>query len=257
MGKKDLKVTLPDGGTVAGRLVRLERGKKVPIPDVEVKLEQTDRASYTHLGFDRDRTTLTDSQGRFRFEHVRTKIRPHASMSREQWDYIPRVWQISCGDISKTVGFYDQTRIEEFELVVGPDPEDAALRVGGPLPGFDGIKIDLAANRTKDKMILVCFFDMNQRPSRNCIQQLSKRAQELKAKDIVVVAVQASKVDENALNEWIKKNNSPFPVGMIEGDVEKTLFNWGVKSLPWLILTDQKHVVRSEGFAFSELDNKL
>ena len=257
VGKKDLKVTLPDGGTVAGRLVRLERGKKVPIPDVEVKLEQTDRASYTHLGFDRDRTTLTDSQGRFRFEHVRTKIRPHGSMSREQWDYIPRVWQISYGDTSKTVGFYDQTRIEEFELVVGPDPEDAALRVGRPLPGFDGIKIDLAANRTKEKMILVCFFDMNQRPSRNCIQQLSKRAQELKAKDIVVVAVQASKVDENALNEWIKKNNSPFPVGMIEGDVEKTLFNWGVKSLPWLILTDQKHVVRSEGFAFSELDNKL
>jgi hypothetical protein len=27
--------------------------------------------------------------------------------------------------------------------------------------------------------------------------------------------------------------------------------------LPWLILTDQKHVVQSEGFAFGELDNKL
>jgi protocatechuate 3,4-dioxygenase beta subunit len=80
-GKKDLKVTLPEGGTVAGRVLRMERGKKVPVPHAEVKIQQTDRASYTHLGFDRDRTTVTDSEGRFRFEHVRTKIRPRGSRS--------------------------------------------------------------------------------------------------------------------------------------------------------------------------------
>ena len=66
-------------------------------------------------------------------------------------------------------------------------------------------------NGTKEelngKLIIVCFWDMLQRPSRNCLWQLSKRAPKLKAKDVVVVAVQASKVNEETLNEWMKKNN--------------------------------------------------
>ena len=32
---------------------------------------------------------------------------------------------------------------------------------------------------------------------------------------------------------------------------------WGVHSLPWLILTDDKHLVRVEGFPLAELDGKL
>jgi hypothetical protein len=103
---------------------------------------------------------------------------------------------------------------------------------------------------------LICCFDMDQRPSRSCILQLAKRAEELKRKEVFVVAIQASKVDEDKLNEWIKKNNISFPMGLIQGDEEKTRFTWGVRSLPWLILTDKKHVVRAEGFALTELDNK-
>ncbi len=106
-------------------------------------------------------------------------------------------------------------------------------------------------------MISVCFFDMNQRPSRYCLRQLSTRAQELKAKDIVVVAVQASKIDDKTLNEWVKGTNIAFPVGVVQGDVEKTSFAWGVKSLPWLILTNDKHSVVAEGFNLNELDINL
>ena len=131
------------------------------------------------------------------------------------------------------------------------------LLPGEALPNLDGINIDFPAQDSKNKMLLFCFFDMNQRPSRNCLRQLSTKAQELKAKDIVVVAVQASKIDKNKLDEWVKKYNVPFPVGMIESDEEKTRFTWGVKSLPWLILTDKKHIVNAEGFALSELDAKI
>jgi hypothetical protein len=117
------------------------------------------------------------------------------------------------------------------------------------------LKLDL--DRIEDKVILLCFFDMNQRPSRNCILQLSKKAQELKAKDVVVVAVQASKVDKDKLNDWIKENDIAFAVGMIQADEEKARFTWGVRSLPWLILTDTKHIVRVEGFSINELDEKI
>jgi thioredoxin-related protein len=86
---------------------------------------------------------------------------------------------------------------------------------------------------------------------------LSKRAQELKAKDIVIVAVQTSEIKREKLDEWKNENNISFPVGVIEGDSEKIRTNWGVRSLPWLILTDKKHTVVAEGFSIDELDDKI
>ena len=130
------------------------------------------------------------------------------------------------------------------------------LLVGKPLPDLKNLDIDPSATDADDKMILVCFWDMEQRPSRYCIRQLAKQAEQLKQKGVTVVAVQVSKVDKNKLNEWVKEYNIPFTIGMIQGDEEKTKFNWGVKSLPWLILSDQQHIVRSEGFGIDELDER-
>jgi len=252
-GKRDLKVTLPGGGMVIGRLVRMEKGQKTPIANVEVKIEQPDRASYMHLGFDRDRTAITDAEGRFRFEHLQTLIRS----DRLKPEFAPRVWEIKYGDTSKTIAFYEGTVIGDFELMVGAAPGEAQSLLGKALPGFDGIKINPAPDAGKGKALLLCFFDMNQRPSRNCITQLAKQAEQLKEKGVTVVAVQASKVDESKLDEWVKENNIPFSVGMVQGDEEKARFSWGIKALPWLILTDREHIVRAEGFGLTELEDKF
>jgi uncharacterized GH25 family protein/peroxiredoxin len=256
-GKKDLKVTLPEGGTVSGRLVRVERSKKVPIPNADVKIEQPDRASYTHLGFHRDQTTVTDLEGRFQFEHLRTKIRPHGSMRDKQWKHIARVWKISYGETSETIAFYDGTKIENFELIVKPDPAQAQSLVGKALPAFDGIEIDLPADYAKGKAVLVCFFDMEQRPSRYSMFQLAKKADQLTQKGVTVVAVQISQVDEDKLSQWAKNYGIPFPVGMAQGDQNEIRAAWGVKSLPWLILTDKDHTIREEGFGLTDLDDRL
>ncbi len=117
-------------------------------------------------------------------------------------------------------------------------------RSAEPIPELKELKIDLSLANVSDKMLLVCFWDMNQRPSRNCIMRLDKQAEQLKQRGVTVVVIQASKIDENKLNEWVKKYHVPFPVGMVKGDVEKTRFAWDVRSLPWLILTDRKHIVR-------------
>jgi hypothetical protein len=129
--------------------------------------------------------------------------------------------------------------------------------VGKVLPGFDSVKIDFSPEQAKDRMILVCFWDMNQRPSRQCITKLAEQAKQLKEKGITVITIQGTKVDEAALNEWIKKYNISFAVGMIAGKEEEVHLAWGVKALPWLILTDRKHVVIAEGFSFAELDEKI
>ena len=151
---------------------------------------------------------------------------------------------------------YQGKEVGEF-LKQGCQGWSVLVSEGNCLPGFDGIKIDLGAEKAKNKIMLVCFFDINQRPSRNCLLQLSTKAQELMTKDVVVVAVQASKVDDSVVNEWVEKNNIPFTIGMIQGDEEKIRFTWGVRSPPWLILTDKKQTVTAEGFAINELDEKI
>jgi hypothetical protein len=136
-------------------------------------------------------------------------------------------------------------------------PKSHPSLVGKTLPSLEHLNTRFDLNQDKDKMTLICFLDMNQRPSRNCITQLAKQAEQFKEKGVTVIAVHASNVDENKLNEWVKENGIPFPVGIIRGDEEETRFNWGVRSLPWLILTDRKHVVVDEGFTLQELNVRL
>jgi hypothetical protein len=125
------------------------------------------------------------------------------------------------------------------------------------LPSFTNVLFNSVPDRTEENALLICFFDMDQRPSRNCILQLAKRAEGLRRKGIIVVAIQASKVDGDKLNKWIKKNSISFPIGLIQGDEEKTRFTWSVKSLPWLILTNKNNNVSSNGFSLAELDEKI
>jgi hypothetical protein len=151
---------------------------------------------------------------------------------------------------------FGQKGVTEADMPPRP-PRTIESIVGKPLPELKELGIKLSPADVNDRMILVCFWDMEQRPSRNCIMQLAKQAEQLKEKGVTIVAIQSAKIDQTALNDWVKKYNIPFAVGMIAGDEEKTRFEWRVKSLPWLILTDRKHIVRAEGFGLSELDEKI
>ncbi|MBN2591287.1 MAG: carboxypeptidase regulatory-like domain-containing protein [Sedimentisphaerales bacterium] len=128
---------------------------------------------------------------------------------------------------------------------------------GKPLPDIKNFLAEFKPETIQDKSVLICFFDYEQRPSRNCILELSKKAKELKEKDLVIVAIQASKIEQEYLDKWLKENSIDFQVGIIKENEEQTKFNWGVKALPWLILTDKKHIVTNEGFSLLELDKKL
>ncbi|MGB2864041.1 MAG: redoxin domain-containing protein, partial [Sedimentisphaerales bacterium] len=111
-------------------------------------------------------------------------------------------------------------------------PKKPQSLLSKPLPSLEDFGVGFSDVRDSNSIIVICFWDMNQRPSRNCIMQLVKKVEHLKDKGVTIVAVQASKVDDNALNEWIKVNNIPFQVGMIQDDDKKTRFNWGVTSQP-------------------------
>ena len=253
VGQQDLKVTLPDGGTILGRLVRMEQGKKTPIPNSEVTVEQPNRASFTHLGFDKDRKVMTDAQGRFRVEHLCTEIRTDYAKP----EYGPRFWAVKYGEVSQTVSFGDGVTTAEVELVVKPSPKESVSLVGRPMPSFDGIKIDLDQAAAKDKRVLVCFFDMEQRPSRQAILRLSGRAATLSEKGVVAFGVDLSKAEASTRSQWITEQKIQIPIGVAEGDSDEIRATWGVKALPWLILTDKDRKVTADGFAVSDLDKVL
>ncbi|MBN2590748.1 MAG: carboxypeptidase regulatory-like domain-containing protein [Sedimentisphaerales bacterium] len=138
----------------------------------------------------------------------------------------------------------------------GRPVQDHSL-INKPLPRIESLFPGFKPEKIRDKNILVCFWDYEQRPSRNSILQLAKQTEKLKEKDIEIIAIQASKIELAPLDKWIQENNITFTIGVIPSDHEKTQFDWGVKSLPWLILTDKYHKVIAEGFGIAELDEKL
>ncbi|MCK4850827.1 MAG: hypothetical protein KAT11_05715, partial [Phycisphaerae bacterium] len=65
-------------------------------------------------------------------------------------------------------------------------------------------------------------------------------------------------VEAEKLKKWLAESNIELPTGQVQADAApRILPAWGVRSLPWLILTDAKHIVRVEGFPLADLDGKL
>ncbi len=136
------------------------------------------------------------------------------------------------------------------------EPEPPQL-VGKVLPRFEDIAVELSPEGANNGKTLVCFWDVQQRPSRHCIMKLAEQAEDLARQNVTVVAVQASKVDAKVLNEWLKQYGIPLPVSMVQSDAETIKYSWGVRSLPWLILADRKGVVCAEGFGLDELGSRI
>jgi len=188
------------------------------------------------------RETFTDTKGRFTIENVcpgRLSIQANS-------------------DSGSAEGGATNIKIVVYELDQRGRrmPRQPSSLVGKVLPDLQEFGIDALPDDLTGKRILVCFWDMNQRPSRHCMTQLAQKIEPLKQKSVIVVALQASETDRNALDEWTKKYNVPFSA-IVEGDAKKIRFDWGVKSLPWLILTDQKHIVEANGFSLAELDERI
>lgn len=141
----------------------------------------------------------------------------------------------------------------EIEHPLGEPPSLADT----PLPKFEGIEIEFSPEQAKGKKLLVCFWDMNQRPSRNLVGKLAEREKELEDKGVVVLLVHTSDVETTKLKEWVNNRKIPFACGNIKDDAEMVLFRWGVRALPWLVLMDEKGVVRAEGFTLEFLDAVL
>ncbi|MCH8218737.1 MAG: M48 family metalloprotease [Planctomycetes bacterium] len=117
-GKKDLTATLPEGAILRGRITRIEDGRAEPVSFAKVKIQQRDRDAYYYLGVSRDRETVTDSQGRFEFAHLRTKKRTPETQNSEQWQYYPRYWTFVYNEEERQVVFPGSLNTVDMDIVL-------------------------------------------------------------------------------------------------------------------------------------------
>jgi len=183
---------------------------------------------------------LSDKQGRFYFKGV----------SEEPLDIIadPLTEQQKYGKIFARGGDTD------IKIVLGQTLYYSRSLIGKKLPDIKKFGIDSFED---NKKVLICFFDIEQRPSRNCILELNKKVQELSEKSIEIVIIQTANIEQSELNEWVKENELKLPVILFQGEWDKVRTEWGIEALPWIICTDKEHNVIAEGLSMDELELKI
>jgi uncharacterized GH25 family protein len=134
-------------------------------------------------------------------------------------------------------------------------PKRPSLK-GKPLPELAAMDLNSEA-APAGKPVLLCLFDIEQRPSRRLVRQLAEQHDALRQKGLTVLGLQAAVTTAESFKEWKDANPVPFPVGRLAEKADKTKWASDVESLPWLILADGEWRVTAEGFALDELDAKL
>jgi hypothetical protein len=128
--------------------------------------------------------------------------------------------------------------------------------LGKPLPDLKELNLKAYPKEIKGKRILLCFWYIQQQQSIDCVRRLNKQIEYLAGKNISLVLVHASSVRERAFNKVLLEEH-----GLVlsrsytcADDIFEARRRWAVETLPWLILTDENHIVTAEGFSISELD---
>jgi len=187
----------------------------------------------------------TDKKGRFTFNQVcEGQVRLSANTQNSYGTA-----QADAGDTNVIITLRSESGS------VRAMPRRAVLK-GKSLP--DLATVNLASNAVPaGKPLVLCLFDLEQRPSRRCVRLLAEQHDALKEKGLAVLAVQAVATTAEALQTWKDASPVPFPVGYVPDKSDRTKWASGVESLPWLILADAQGCVIAEGFALDELDAKL
>ncbi|OHB62720.1 MAG: hypothetical protein A2168_05825 [Planctomycetes bacterium RBG_13_50_24] len=128
--------------------------------------------------------------------------------------------------------------------------------LGKTLPSFEKFNLSESVS-IKGGPILLCFLDLEQRPSRHLVNELKNHSEILRSNSIEVLLIQSSVMSAEILSQWQGKLGSSFKIATMTGDLHATRWSWGIEALPWLILTDREHVVVAEGFGLDELDEKI
>ncbi len=200
-------------------------------------------------GFHDSRATCTDERGQFRVDRL-----PAGPVSVQvdfgQGDDAAYVYAHSGDHVIIRLG-------QHFTDFVPPDS-----LVGGPLPDLRTLETGFDARRIRNRKVLVVFVDYRKRASQIAIRHLQRVSRELTRQNVTVVCVQVARVDDDELRRWKEQNEISLSMEVLPGHgvqagiplrqdssgILSTLRQrWGVRSLPWVILTDEHQQIVASG----------
>jgi protocatechuate 3,4-dioxygenase beta subunit len=146
---------------------------------------------------------------------------------------------------------------KRVKIVLGKTLTFAKSLAGTGLPSWEELGLADSWTGLDNKAILLCLVDIEQRPCRHFLKQLAQRTEELARHNVAVRTVQAAKCAPAELEKWAGEFGPGLPVAVITSNPEGMRLALGIQSLPWLILTDRRHIVRAEGFGLDVLSQKI
>jgi hypothetical protein len=148
--------------------------------------------------------------------------------------------------------------VDANDRLVRYDPNTMPIRVVKALPKLKQFDLDPGADWAKEKMVLLCFWEMGQPDSEQLVAALAERQESLAEKGVAVILVEACAATRARLKSWASRNEIVFPVGSFsERSVEALRQGWSLETLPRLVLTDRNHVIVAQGFGLDKLDEKI
>jgi hypothetical protein len=188
----------------------------------------------------------TDDKGRFKFDEVcEGSVQLFANSQRANGSA-----QAQAGDTNVVIRLGVNQSYSARET-----PKRPSLK-GKPLPDLAAVDLNSDA-APAGRPVLLCLFDIEQRPSRRFVRQLAEQHDALRQKGLTILGIQAAVTTAESFKEWKDANSLPFPVGRLPEKADQIKWVSDVESLPWLILTDGERRVTAEGFALDELEAKL
>jgi protocatechuate 3,4-dioxygenase beta subunit len=188
----------------------------------------------------------TDDKGRFRFKEVCEGTVQLSASIRSSYGNA----RAEAGDTNVVIKLGVNQAYSVRETPKRPSLKGKALPDLAPL----ALGADAAP---AGKPVLLCLFDIEQRPSRRFVKQLADQWDALRQQGVTVLGAQAAVTTAEAFKDWKDTNPVPFPVGRLLEKAPNTKWASDVESLPWLILTDGERRVTAEGLALDEIEAKL
>ncbi|MBN1257602.1 MAG: carboxypeptidase regulatory-like domain-containing protein, partial [Planctomycetes bacterium] len=198
------------------------------------------------------RQAQTDKEGKFKIDNIvagELQVNAHLRGGNNQNGMVRA--QGGDTEIKVVLGQYPGQR---------PQVPEATSLLGKPLPSLEDFGLQPASELAQGKRVVICFWDMEQRPSRRMITILAGRAEELAQKNVILLSVQGALADEADVQDWAEQAGVTIPIGKVPEEKikrDKLLRSWGVSSMPWLIVVDEGHIVRREGITLEQFDALL
>ncbi len=239
----------------------------------DIRLEQVDdlwipvEGKYEHKMVERNKKVLSYQKDHLRRNEI--KINPTFTDEDFEPDDVLDWSQVSFGESNSILDdrqfYWHNDSITDFQGRVfdknALDRPYENILYGKALPDFNTLGIYLNRRSLMGKRLLIHFCDMNEMHGWYSVIDLVNRHQQFKDNGIETVLIQTPPLPPGTLRQWERKWKTmpwplPFKVNMVDtGDIRKAQ-QWGIRRLPWTILTDQKHIVTAEGFSLPLLLGK-